>query len=992
MARNKKITFSLLGKYQALLIENDRLKAENEKLKSQLAALNHFEEKPGQVKMQDAAVDDKETPSPVISTESIPADPATTINQDSKSNEKIKLFMSLFRGREDVYAKRWQNINGKSGYAPACFNEWKAGICEKPRIKCSECSNKAFEALHERVVKEHLTGKMIAGIYPMCPDDGCWFLAIDFDDEGWEKDISTLRAVCSEFDIPFAAERSRSGNGAHIWFFFAEAIAAASARKFGTAILTHSMNKRHEIKFKSYDRFFPNQDTTPKGGFGNLIALPLQALPRKNGNSVFIDEHLKPYPDQWEFLSSISKLSEKKVAALTTKLSAFANGIDLGVLRKDDEGNSKPWERTPTVSLTKDDFPETMRLVRANMIFILKQGVSQRALNALKRLAAFKNPEFYKAQAIRLPTYNKPRIISCSDETEEYLCLPRGCESGIMNLLNGFVGEIQTDDKTNHGRSIEVDFKGRLQAEQSSAVNELLEHDIGVLAAATAFGKTVVAAKLIAERKTNTLVIVHRKQLLTQWIAQLSKFLSFNEELSIPERRRGRQKLPSLIGHIGGGGKESSDIIDVAIMQSLYRGNEISERVQNYGMVIVDECHHVPAFSFEQVLRNVHAKYVYGLTATPERLDGHHPIIFMQCGPVRFKANSEMQSQQRVFDRYVIPRFTGLRIPIDKASASPLRAEREPTIQELYSQLSDDEMRNQLIVDDVVGNYESGRSSLLLTERVAHVELLIKKLSAYIPDVISLTGGTGARKTRETFRRISDAPADKPLTLVATGKYIGEGFDEPRLDTLFLAMPISWKGTLQQYVGRLHRIYKGKKEVRVYDYVDIYVRMLENMYNKRLKGYASFGYKTKGEAFAPESANFIFDKSSFYPVYCNDIANAQKVIFIISPFVRRRRVEQIHHYLKNAISKGTKVTIITRPSSDLREKDMLILEHVFDSLKDDGIDLQFRSGIHQKFAVIDQRIVWYGSINLLGFGNSEETMMRLQSSNIASELMRSVEI
>ena len=217
-----------------------------------------------------------------------------------------------------------------------------------------------------------------------------------------------------------------------IWFFFDEPITAASARKLGTALLTYSMNRRHEIKFKSYDRFFPNQDTMPKGGFGNLIAFPLQAQPRKNGNSVFIDEHLKPYPDQWEFLSSISKLSEKKVGALTTKLSAFANGNDLGILRRDDEESGKPWERTPVIPLTKEDFPGTMRLVKTNMIYILKQGISQRALNALKRLAAFRNPEFYKAQAMRMPTYNKPRIISCSDETGEYLCMPRGCEPDIM--------------------------------------------------------------------------------------------------------------------------------------------------------------------------------------------------------------------------------------------------------------------------------------------------------------------------------------------------------------------------------------------------------------------------------------------------------------------------------------------------------------------------------------------------------------------------------
>lgn len=987
MTTDKKNILSLLDKYEALLIENDKLRAEVGTLKAELAALSHPIELATEKVETASAENISGIPSYVI-TDRAKMNPDRKVNQQSGSGDKIKLFKSLFRGRSDVYAKRWQNSKGQSGYSPACLNEWKSGICNKPRIKCYECSNKSFEILNNSVVEEHLKGKITAGLYPMCQDDTCYLLAIDFDDDGWQKDISVLRNTCSELNMPFAAERSRSGNGAHLWFFFEDPIPAASARKFGSALLTYSMNKRHEIKFKSYDRFFPNQDTMPKGGIGNLIALPLQMVPRKKGNSVFIDEQLEPYPDQWDFLSSVRKLSEGELASLTKRLSIFGAGNDLGILRRDDTDTPRPWQKVASISLKKDDFPEKPRVVKANMIYVLKEGVSQRGLNALKRLAAFKNPEFYKAQAMRLPTYNKPRIISCSDETDEYLCLPRGCLPEIQSLLSKLNLEPIISDETTRGRSVNIEFNGTLRDEQLPAVSELMRFDNGVLAAATAFGKTVVAAKLIAERKTNTLVLVHRKQLLSQWVKKLSEFLTIKEEVPQPEKKRGRPKRLSIIGQIGGGKDSPTGIVDVGIMQSLYRDNEVSERVRNYGMVIVDECHHVPAFSFEQVLKNVHARYVYGLTATPVRLDGHHPIIFMHCGPMRYKVDAK--SQLVPFDHYVIPRFTSFVIPVDSNVSVPDK--KEPGIQELYSELASSEMRNRLIASDVIANYEAGRSSLVLTERTSHVETLASMIRERVADVIPLTGKYGTRRTREALQMISDAPQRNPLTIVATGKYIGEGFDEPRLDTLFLAMPISWRGTLQQYVGRLHRTHEDKKEVQVYDYVDTHVRMFEKMYNKRLSGYASFGYKIKGDAVAPESANFIFDTSSFYPVYCGDIDNAYGTIFIISPFVLRRRIMKFREQLRRAIDKNIKVTIMTRPCEDFKEKDRPELSETLNILRRDGVNLLFKSGVHQKFAIIDERIVWYGSINLLSFGSSEETMMRLESSNIASELLKSVGI
>ncbi|MCF6149943.1 MAG: DEAD/DEAH box helicase family protein [Candidatus Kuenenia sp.] len=963
----------LYTKYQTLLDENIELKTVIKRLKSQLGI-----SEPEEIVINE--INTGSTQTQISDKHNTTEELNNKLNNYSENKDKIDLFMSLFRGRDDVYAKRWENKAAKSGYTPVCLNEWNPGVCHKPKIKCSACSQKSYAKFDEKVVENHLRGNMVAGIYPMCLDEMCYFLAIDFDDAGWQEDVSLLRGVCNEFEISYAVERSRSGNGAHIWFFFEDKVPSALARKFGTALLTYAMNKRHEINFKSYDRFFPNQDTMPKGGFGNLIALPLQMDARKNGNSIFIDENFEPYADQWEYLSKVNKLSEDHIEFLITRL---YTGNELGELMEYGDEVQNTW-KTNRVRLTKLDFPKRVGIVKAGMLYLPKDGFSQRALNALKRLAAFKNPDFYKAQAMRMPTYNKPRVISCSEDLKEYLCLPRGCEDEMHNLFSKFKVDVDWRDETNHGRNIEVEFVGTLRKDQQEVINELLNHDNGVLTATTAFGKTVVAANMIARRKVNTLILVHRQQLLLQWISRLSEFLRINEEIPVHEKKHGRKKKIGLIGQIGAGKETPSSIIDVAIIQSLYHSGEVKECVKNYGMVIVDECHHVPAFSFEQVLKKVNAKFVYGLTATPTRRDGHHPIIVMHCGPERFRVDAKNQAEKRPFDHYVVPRFTSFRMPVDNNA-------KEITIQELYAEIAGDEIRNQLIVDDVVNNYENGRNSLVLSERTAHVVLLAKKLRERIPDVFTLMGGMGLKGTREILNKISAVPSGRQLTLVATGKFIGEGFDEPRLDTLFLAMPISWKGTLQQYAGRLHRLYENKNEVQIYDYVDVHVKMPEKMYGKRLNGYASIGYKIKGESAAAVSSDSIFDKNSFFPVYCNDIVSASREVMIVSPFITNKRVSQMLQYLSNVVDKQVKVTIVTRPYEDFKNKSKMALEMIFDVLKNMGINLVLKSNIHQKFSIIDQRIVWYGSINLLSFDNAEESIMRIVSGNIAYELMKSIE-
>jgi len=916
----------------------------------------------------------------------LPPSDTKAFTKFSTNDEKVDLFLSFFRGRDDVYARRWESRNGrKAGYSPACRNEWVTGLCEKPMAKCADCKNRIFIPIDKQVITRHLTGKETVGIYPMLPDETCLFLAIDFDDEGWRHDIFAVRFACERMQIPIAVERSRSGNGAHVWLFFNEPLPAVLVRKLGSAILTAAMELRYEMKFKSYDRLFPNQDTIPKGGFGSLIALPLQRAPRDMGNSVFIDEIYIPYLDQWAFLSGVKRMHGKEVEHCIAML---CSGSELGSLHRsdEDEDTETPWQRKePELKLTSIDFPSELRIVEANMLYIEKKGASQKALNRLKRLSAFRNPEFYKAQAMRFPTWNKPRIISISDETEKYLCLPRGCKNEVTQMLENLNVLINWQDERNAGKPIDVSFKGVLRNEQETALETLLGFDNGVLSATTAFGKTIVSAALIAARKVNTLVLVSRQILLDQWKTRLTEFLTINEELPETEKKRGRKKERSVIGRLGGGKNDLNGIIDIAVIQSLVHGDEVKDIVKNYGMVIVDECHHVSAFSFERALKEVSAKYVYGLTATPKRQDGHQPIIYMHCGQIRYKDDAKLQARNRPFEHFVIPRFTSFRVPIEKDDS-------RLSIQELYTELCQNESRNDLIVADVLEAVAEGRNPIILTERKSHVELLESALKDKLPQIITFVGGQPVGERKKLIEKMDGITAEQPLVIIATGKYVGEGFDVPRLDTLFLAMPIAWHGTLAQYAGRLHRLHDGKREVQVYDYVDIHVAVLDRMYAKRVKGYSLIGYNNKSDVSLPDAGNIIFDGSSFLPVFTADLLSAKREVLIVSPYVTKNRTVKMLQTLDDVVSSGTKITVVTRPVDEYNVSDQARITQVIKLLKEHNITVTERSKIHQKFSVIDGRIAWYGSINLLSFGSSEESIMRLESKSISGELLKILKI
>lgn len=881
--------------------------------------------------------------------------PKSTFNKYSTPDQKIELFKSLFIGREDVYAKRFHNMNsGKSGYVPACANEWVRGVCDKKQYKCVDCPNKSFIAVNNRVIFNHLKGddehfRDVIGTYVMLPDETTRFLAIDFDEEGWQEDIAAVRSICRHYDIPIAVERSRSGNGAHAWFFFEEPIAAVIARKLGSSILTRAMEKRHEIKLSSYDRMFPNQDTMPKGGLGNLIALPLQGKARKEHHTEFVDEEFVSYPDQWEYLFQIKKISSTD---MDRYFSVLHIQNELGELAAEEE---KPWEKRLESLITSFDFPDTVKVVEANLLYIDKSGVSQKALNKVKRLAAFRNPDFYKSQAMRLPVYNKPRVIDTSEETAQYLCIPRGCKDSLMELVSSANAKIEYMDKRNMGTPIHLHFNGQLREEQQLAADAMLRHEIGILSATTAFGKTVVASYLIASRKVNTLILVHSSALLQQWQKSLSEFLVFEDELPKQPKKRGRQKKLLHIGQLGATKNTLNNIVDIAIMQSVVSGDEVKEFVKDYGMVIVDECHHVSAFTFEKILREVNAKYVYGLTATPKRQDGHQPIITMQCGPIRYQVDALSQLVKRDFAHYVIPEFTDFRI-----------AQSDMKYQEICAKLCVDEARNRQIIDDVLTAYHNGRNCIVLTERTEHADTLFSAINSNAENVFLLSGKDKAKDKREKLEAIKAVPSDEKTIIIATGKYVGEGFDEPRLDTLFLAMPISWKGTLAQYVGRLHRNYDGKTEVIVHDYADIFVPMLDRMYHKRIRGYAEFGYSMNGSTKAETS--FLYDSSNFYQKYSEDIREAVKEIIISSPTVKASYLK----CLMTQLPRNIKVMIITTQSNELEQTE--------------DVNFVFQENVNQTFTVIDNQIVWYGSVNPLSYNRAESSVLRLINSSLAGKL------
>ena len=904
-----------------------------------------------------------------------PTEKKPTAMQNLSLQEKVDLFRSLFKGREDVFARRWYSkTSGKAGYQPVCQNEWTP-MCDKRTFKCADCPNRHFSPLTDNDIYRHLEGKDadgrdVIGLYVLNEDNTCHLLCTDFDDKncehGYKNDVLAFIDVCRSWNIPCSVERSRSGNGAHVWIFFDNPVLAVKARRLGNAILTEAMSRNGKISFKSYDRFFPNQDSMPEGGLGNLVALPLQRNARKHGNSVFVDENFEPYPDQWEFLLNVGKLSEQLLEDILKKT---ANIQPLGELSKTSE--SKPWETPMPKEIGRSDFSSEVIIIRSNMLYIPLNQLSSKVLNHLKRIASFRNPEFYSKQALRLSTYQTPRIISCADIDDEYLALPRGCEDAVIALLREKDVPYRIDDKCNHGKPISVQFNGVLRDNQQEAVNVLASNSNGVLSATTAFGKTVTAIGLIAKHGVNTLVLVHTKALLDQWVKALEQFLTID---TIPEENERKRRKPlSPIGTLSSTGNKLHGIIDIALMQSCISDNEVKTFVKEYGMVIADECHHVSAVNFEQILKTVNARYVYGLTATPIRKDGHQPIIFMQCGPIRYSADAKAQMLSQSFERLLVPRFTPFR-PIVGSNLSYTK---------VAQQLAEDEYRNLFIVKDVIEVLKEGRSPIILTSRTSHVSILAELLKPHCPNVITLIGSESTKDKRQKMEHLQSIPSSEQLVIVATGKYVGEGFDYARLDMLFLVSPVAWKGIVAQYAGRLHREYEGKQDVQIYDYIDIRVPVCESMYRKRLKGYASIGYRIRNnEAFDSlfPITDVIYDGQNFELPFISDLSKAKQSVVVSCPKVKIGRHSQIADRLADLMANGIEIVLYTKEENE----DTISLQH-------QGISVIYKDHLSLHAAIIDKSTIWYGSVNILGYRSLEDNLIRFRNPEIASNLLDSLQ-
>ncbi len=730
------------------------------------------------------------------------------------TNEKVALFRRLFRGRDDVWALRWESkTSGKSGYSPACANEWQLGICGKPRIKCVDCAHRQLIPVSDLVIYHHLAGTHTAGMYPLLEDDSCYFLAVDFDEAEWQKDASAFMRSCDELGVPAALEISRSRQGAHVWIFFASRVSAREARRLGTAIISYTCSRTRQLRLGSYDRLFPNQDTMPKGGFGNLIALPLQKRPRELGGSVFVDMNLQPYPDQWAFLVSVIPMNVQDIEPTILRATGSIHPLDVNFINEEDLGT--PWEeKKSSGNRLNIAVTEPLIITLANQIYFEKAQLPQALVNRLIRLAAFPNPEFYKAQAMRMSVWNKPRVIGCAENYPQHIALPRGCLDSALSFLryNNIAAELI--DKRFAGTECNAVFTGNLRAEQEEAVSALLRYDTGVLCAPTAFGKTVTAAAVIARRKVNTLILVHRTELLKQWQERLAVFLQVGDS----------------IGIIGGGKHKPCGNIDIAVVQSISRHGEVEPLVRNYGQIIVDECHHIGAVSFSAILKETNARYLLGLTATPIRRDGLHPIIFMYCGAIRHTAARPKESLHNL-EVLTRSRFTSGHLPSDAR------------IQDIFREIALDHDRTVAIAEEAMKAFGQGRKVLVLTERTDHLDDIASVMNTLKLSPFVLHSRLSKKKRTMLISGLNALPPDSPRILLSTGRLIGEGFDHPPLDTLILAMPVSWKGTLQQYAGRLHREHTGKSDVRIIDFVDTAYPVLLRMWDKRQRGYKAMGYR-----------------------------------------------------------------------------------------------------------------------------------------------------
>ncbi len=903
-------------------------------------------------------------------------------------------FMMFCRGRKDVYDLRYTNPKtGKNGYYTQCFNRWDRGchIQKKDGVRCKDCELRAYKPVTLPLIKAHMNGtdpngNDVVAIYPMLENNLCQLLVFDFDnhakgaeqedyaniDDGWKEEINALRHICKNLDVDAAVERSRSGRGAHLWIFFKEMVPARLARRFGFALLEKGAESVNLKSFKYYDRMIPTQDALPEGGLGNVIALPLQGMALKSGNSAFIDENWNAYEDQLNVLAGTRRLTRQGIEDYLSLW--YSTGST-----SEDNGTDAPWDKNSEIEA--GSVKGVVRIVLADRIYIDSTGMSNKTKRQLRRMATFSNKQYFQNQAMDMPNYDESRFIYLGSDEGKYIVLPRGLREEILKKFDNAGISYKIEDKRTKGQELNISFRGELRESQIPAVETMLENETGILHAATAFGKTVVCCDMIARRGISTLILVDRADLMNQWIKRLEEFLDIDEELPEYQTKTGRtRKRKSLIGNLQGAHDTLTGIVDVAMIRSLKKKDGFHPKLKEYAQVYFDECHHAASDSAIEVLQEINAKYVYGVTATPKRGDGKEKINEFLLGPIRYRFTAKDRAEEQNINHLVYPRFT--------RTVKPHHLSKTPYGNDAYELIRNNDVRDEQIIRDVADCVQAGRTPVVLTKYVDHAKKLSERLKTYADRLILLTGANGTKARRAQVEELNKVDDSDSLILVGTGSLLGEGFDFPRLDTLFMATPVSGENVVEQYVGRLNRDYDGKENVIVYDYVDSHIPKFDKMYSARMKAYKKIGYELcvnmDGEK---QKANAIYDIENYAETYWKDLEEANSAVVVSSPRLNNQKVDRIIKILGKRRELGVKVTIVTwHPDAYKYGKDDVRME-LMERLRKAGFEIRLVEESCEHYAVIDNEIVWYGSVNLLSKEDAEDNLMRVCSKDIAAELL-----
>lgn len=903
-------------------------------------------------------------------------------------------FMMFCRGRKDVYDLRYTNPKtGKNGYYSQCFNRWDRGchIQKKDGVRCKDCELRAYKPVTLPLIKAHMNGtdpngNDVVAIYPMLENNLCQLLVFDFDnhakgaeqedyaniDDGWKEEINALRRICKNLDVDAVVERSRSGRGAHLWIFFKEMVPARLARRFGFALLEKGAESVNLKSFKYYDRMIPTQDAIPEGGLGNVIALPLQGMALKSGNSAFIDENWNAYEDQLNVLAGTRRLTRQGIEDYLSLW--YSTGST-----SEDNGTDAPWDKNSEIEA--GSVKGVVRIVLADRIYIDSTGMSNKTKRQLRRMATFSNKQYFQNQAMDMPNYDESRFIYLGSDEGKYIVLPRGLREEILKKFDNAGISYKIEDKRTKGQELNISFRGELRESQIPAVETMLENETGILHAATAFGKTVVCCDMIARRGISTLILVDRADLMNQWIKRLEEFLDIDEELPEYQTKTGRtRKRKSLIGNLQGAHDTLTGIVDVAMIRSLKKKDGFHPKLKEYAQVYFDECHHAASDSAIEVLQEINAKYVYGVTATPKRGDGKEKINEFLLGPIRYRFTAKDRAEEQNINHLVYPRFT--------RTVKPHHLSKTPYGNDAYELIRNNDVRDEQIIRDVADCVQAGRTPVVLTKYVDHAKKLSERLKTYADRLILLTGANGTKARRAQVEELNKVDNSDSLILVGTGSLLGEGFDFPRLDTLFMATPVSGENVVEQYVGRLNRDYDGKENVIVYDYVDSHIPKFDKMYSARMKAYKKIGYELcvnmDGEK---QKANAIYDIENYAETYWKDLEEANSAVVVSSPRLNNQKVDRIIKILGKRRELGVKVTIVTwHPDAYKYGKDDVRME-LMERLRKAGFEIRLVEESCEHYAVIDNEIVWYGSVNLLSKEDAEDNLMRVCSKDIAAELL-----